>query len=54
MVAVGCTPGNGVKVPLTPIDGGKGPFTPRSEASDGGRGPLTPWRAWCVVTTGSC
>jgi len=32
-------PGNGVKGPLTPIVGGKGPFTSRAEASDGGRGP---------------
>jgi hypothetical protein len=36
-----------VKGPLPPVDEGKGPFTPRAEASDGGKGPLTPWQAWC-------
>ena len=34
-------PGNGVRGPLTPIDEGGGPLTPRAEASDGGKGPFT-------------
>src|SRR5438067_57989 len=39
----------GVMGPLPPLDGGKGPITPRAEASDGGEGPFTPERTGCVV-----
>lgn len=47
-------PGNGVSGPLPPVDGGKGPFTPRAKASDGGKGPFTSGRVWYVVGAGSC
>src|SRR6185437_2330163 len=46
--------GNEVRGPSTPLDGGRGPLAPRAKTPDGGGGPPTPWRAWCVVTAGSC
>jgi hypothetical protein len=35
-------PGNGVKGPLSPIDEGKGPFTPASDGSRWGQGAPDP------------
>src|SRR5947208_898855 len=52
-VAPSGRPRNGVRGPPPPLDGGKGPLTPRAKALYGA-GRVNPGRVWSTVTADAC